>query len=285
MLSQEVLHKSQRDVCDAVSIDAVRTGQTWPNYTSPYYEVYFGSALEQARAELSAFFPVVEAKDRKAWSEYATAHLTEWTHAGHMTKYGNLNRLNESNYVPDMTKPSPDGFIPDEEWYEYWPMWLYSPPPAQYGAVNWNLITVPDYEAIIKAGRALPGEAVITKVRRSVSTGTAFTEEEHEAMHSKLKTGSSPDHPHSFIWTPVYEDPLDVNSKFVAVLATNFAWDFSLRNLLPDNVVGMIAVIKNNCNQTYTYEITGKVSNRVSNPLRAKNGSLTLACEGRLLHG
>jgi hypothetical protein len=78
-------------------------------------------------------------------------------------------------------------------------MWLYSPPPAQYGAVNWNLITVPDYEAIIVAMKALPGEVLITKVRKSVSTGTAFTEEEHKAMHSHLKTGSQTDHPHALI--------------------------------------------------------------------------------------
>lgn len=181
----------------------------------------------------------------------------DWARAGHVARYGNLSRLNEVGYLPDMRKPSSDGFIADDEWSEYWPMWLYSPPPAQYGAVNWNLITVPDYLAVVEAMRRLRGESVITKVRRSVSTGTAFTKEEHDAMHSQLGTGSSSDHPHAFIWTPLYQEMNNPQSKFVAILATGFAWDFSLRNLLPREVKGITVVISNTCNQTYTYRIAG----------------------------
>ncbi|CAB9507840.1 Guanylate cyclase [Seminavis robusta] len=256
--SQEILHATQRDVCENMAVDAIRTGQTWRNYTNPYYEMQFGSARNQAKTELSAFFPFVEKDGRDAWIEYAGEHLTEWTHAGHMTKYGNLDRLNEINYVPNMTKKGPDGFIPDDEYPEYWPMWLYSPPPAQYGAVNWNVLNVPDYNDMMTAIKVVRGEQIISKVRTSVSTGTAFTEEEHAAMHSKLKTGSSPHHPHCFIWTPVYEDPQDIYSKFVGFLATSFAWDFSLRNLLPGNVAGIVVIITSTCNQTYTYEIAGQ---------------------------
>ena len=259
MLQQKILYDSFRAVGDSISADALRTGSKWPYYTSPYYELYAGQALNQSRAEIAAFFTHVDSDGRDNWTEYATANYHEWSRAGHMYKYGNLDRLDEVNYVPDMLQKSPEGnWIPDNEWDEYWPMWLYSPPPAQYGAVNWNLINVPDYEQIVEAAKVLRGESIICRVRKSVSTGTAFTEEEHDKMHSQLGTGSSSDHPHTFLWTPLYEDPEDPESKFVAVIATGFAWDFSLRNLLPDKVQGLIAIITNDCNQTYTYDISGK---------------------------
>jgi hypothetical protein len=255
---QETMRDSFRAVTNAITADAIRTNATWPYYTNPYYEMYAGNALVQSNAEIAAYFCLVEAKDREEWGNYSADHLAEWAHAGHRIKYGNLNRLNESNFIPDMRKRNPEGiFIPDDEWYEYWPMWLYSPPPAQYGAVNWNLINVPDYEKLIVAMKALPGEALITKVRKSVSTGTAFTEEEHQAMHSRVKTGSQADFPHAFLWTPIYDGLNISQSNFVALVATGFAWDFSLRNLLPTSVEGVIAVISNNCNQTYTFEISG----------------------------
>ena len=56
----------------------------------------------------------------------------------------------------------------------------------RYAAVNWNLITTDDYLKIVDAAKQIRGEAVITLVRKSVSTGTAFSHEEHEAMHLSL---------------------------------------------------------------------------------------------------
>ena len=252
------MRDSFRGVANAITIDSLRTNATWPYYTTPYYELYAGRALAQSNAEIAAYFCVVQPEDREKWGNYSAEHLTEWAHAGHMIKYGNLDKLNETNFIADMRKRVPEvGFIPDDEWYEYWPMWLYSPPPVQYGAVNWNLINVRDYEDIIVAMKALPGESLINKVRKSVSTGTAFTEEEHNAMHSRVKTGSQADFPHAFMWTPIYDDINNPESNFVGVVGTGFAWDFSLRNLLPDSVEGVVAVLSNNCNQTYTFEISG----------------------------
>lgn len=72
-------------------------------------------------------------------------------------------------------------------------------------------------------------------------------------MHSK-ETGSQIDHPHSLVFHPIHRDPDNYESDIVAVTAAGFAWDASLRNLLPSNVNGIVAEILNNCNQSYTYE-------------------------------
>ena len=53
------------------------------------------------------------------------------------------------------------------------------------------------------------------------------------------------------------EDASDLQSPIVAVVSAGFAWDASLYNLLPEGVVGMRAVIQNNCGQRFTYEING----------------------------
>lgn len=258
---QQKLRDSFRQASDAYSVDAFRTHQTWPYYVTNYTESLFGLARTSSRIELVACFHVVAKEDRKNWANFATDNYQSWIKPAHIAKYGNLSRLNdnEDEYVPDMSKKGPDGvFIPDDEYPEYWPMWHYSPPPATYGATNFNLINVPDYLNMVNAMKVLKGESVINSVRKSVSTGTAYTHEEHEAMHSSIKTGSSPNHPHTFMWTPVYEDVNDVNSKLVGIIVAGFAWDFSLRNLLPSTVQGIIAVISNTCNQTYTYDIRGK---------------------------
>ena len=101
-------------------------------------ENILGSAVDQARAELSALFPVVDTDQREEWTDFATDRLKEWTHFGHRHRFGSLDMLtNESDYIPDMLTPErgADGvlrFVPDENiWEEYWPMWLYSPVPRR----------------------------------------------------------------------------------------------------------------------------------------------------------
>lgn len=258
VLQQMILRDTFEATASAISIDAKRSGITWPYYLTPFYELYAGQALNRSQAEVCALFTFVEGDGRDSWIEFSTENHLDWTRNGHMSKYGNLDRMNGSNYHEDIIRNTEDGWASDDIRSEYWTMWLYSPPPIQFASINWNVIAVPDFEIMVDAMKVLRGESVVTSVRPTISTGTAFTEEEHDRMHSQLETGSQADHPHSFLWTPIYEDPDDVNSKFVAFLAAGFAWDVSLRDLLPSNVEGVMAVVSNTCNQTYTYEISGR---------------------------
>jgi hypothetical protein len=55
----------------------------------------------------------------------------------------------------------------------------------------------------------------------------------------------------------VHQDSTDYESELVGVALMVIAWDQALLNLLPEGVRGIFAVLKNNCNQTHTYEIDG----------------------------
>ena len=115
---------------------------------------------------------------------------------------------------------------------------------------------MPDYENIINAVKTLKYDGLWTKVRPYVTVGLSMSEEAHDALHS-LRKGSRSDHPHSFVFRPVHERVDDYESKIVAVIGAAVAWDLPLRNLLPDTVTGISAVISNSCNQSYTYLLDG----------------------------
>ena len=95
------------------------------------------------------------------------------------------------------------------------------------------------------------------------SADLVFTKEEHAAMHSKLKD-STPEHPHNFAIHPVHEDPTDPQSKIVAVLTAGVALDAALLDLLPNGVEGIHCIIKNNMNQSFSYEIIGESLHQLS---------------------
>jgi hypothetical protein len=127
---------------------------------------------------------------------------------------------------------------------------------STYYAINWDLFTgLPDCADMFTAILELKNQSVVSPVRPYVDAGV-ITEAEHSAMHSS-RSNSDITFPHSFLMTPVHKIPNDSGSKIVAYVAGGFAWDFALRNLLPDNVEGIIVEIKNTCNQSGLYELIG----------------------------
>jgi hypothetical protein len=107
------------------------------------------------------------------------------------------------------------------------------------------------------------GNAVFALKNESVYTasfpyirGSSTTDEEHDAMHSS-RLNSDISYPHSLISTPIHEIPNDSESKIVARLSGSFAWDYTLRNLLPNNVNGVMVELRNSCNQTSLYSLVG----------------------------
>lgn len=125
---------------------------------------------------------------------------------------------------------------------------IQSPPPTSYGLLNWNIASYRRFDDIFKGVIKLKNESLVSPVGPYVAVPTALTQEEHDAMHSKL-IDSEAQNPHSFIYTPIHKVVGDYDSEIVAIIGTGNAWDAALLNLLPDNVRGITAVVRNDCNQ------------------------------------
>ncbi len=126
-----------------------------------------------------------------------------------------------------------------------------------YGMINWNLYSTPTDVAIVDTLMDLRNETLVSEVRPyRVSQGIAFTEEQHAMFHDKLP-GSNIEHPHSLFRIPVRQRVDEPQSPVIAVISAGVAWDSSMQDLLPHGVSGIIAVVKNDCNESFTYEVGG----------------------------
>jgi hypothetical protein len=66
--------------------------------------------------------------DAPAALEYVNNHYENWTMEGHLTRYGNLDRLKRENYHPYFTLRSPEGRILDtENRSDHYAIWQFSP--------------------------------------------------------------------------------------------------------------------------------------------------------------
>jgi hypothetical protein len=124
-----------------------------------------------------------------------------------------------------------------------------------YHSTNLDTFSAPYSFAVGKAVMELRNETLFTAVLPYAPSPSA-TDQEHDAMHSS-RLNSNANYPHSFLSTPIHEIPNDTDSKIVGNLGGLFAWDYALRNLLPNNVNGIIVEIRNTCNQSSTYALVG----------------------------
>lgn len=242
---------------NSLTAGAIETNATWPFYNMPSFELHAQDMLLQSRTEVVMIAHVVTHEQRPKYEAWATEHYEQMVNDAHMIRSGNLDRLSPVAYQPYITQLTAEGLILDINRTEYAPIWGYAPAPSAYALINGNVDSVPDYNDALNAIRALHTETIVTRVRPyATAVGIAFTKEEHDAMHSALPEGET-EHPHSIFFHPVHEKLNDPSSRLVATLIGGVAWDASFRDLLPEGVEGIHAVIRNTCNQSYTYQING----------------------------
>ena len=187
-----------------------------------------------------------------AFLDYTTEHYPDAVEAGHMIAYGNLDKLDQniSKYNRFIGRKVDGVFVPDIERPLYHARTTTSPPPRAFGPLgNWNVASIPSNGVLVDSLMQIGNETLFSIVKPF----QALPADEHVGLHTDDKV----DHPHSFVYHPVRAD-LFPDSDMVATITSAVAWDASMRNLLPDNVNGICCVIRNSCDQTYTYEIDGK---------------------------
>ena len=211
--------------------------------------------------EFMALWYKVTPETKDDFTNYTAKNYKQIVQEEHMVYNGNLDRLKQDEpdaFKPYVSQKFKDGtYQPDIDRDAYWVNnGHFSPPPISYTIVNWNHGHVPPVAAAVDATYALQYETVFTIVMAYRSIHLVLTAEEHAAYHSKLKD-STPEHPHVLANHPIHRDPTDENSEIVAMISSGVALDASLLDLLPEDVNGLHCVLKNNANQTFTYEING----------------------------
>lgn len=263
---QVALREGMLSLATTISLDAKKTNSTWPFVTVQDFEYYARHIRKQTRTEFVSYFTKVKGSQFEEFTAYANQHAKEWVEEGHMQQMGSLVRLQDPSgnhtYHPFISKLAFEQgkmkFVPEAPGQdEYIPIWQFSPSPVTYALVNWNGFSNPELYGMGKAQEILRTEAVFSPVRPYFSVPLTISEEEHQAYHSQLQE-SSHLNPHTFLGFPVLKDVGDPNSEIVAYLAAGQAWDVALLNLLPASVTGIYAVVKNTCNQSFTWEIRGQ---------------------------
>jgi hypothetical protein len=114
--------------CSFYSQSAYEANATWPLYALPNFEAHAGNMMKQTGVEILNMIHYIKDVDATASLEYANRNYERWFVESHLTRYGNLNRLNATNYHPFFTVINEEGRVPDPVQREQrYAIWEYSP--------------------------------------------------------------------------------------------------------------------------------------------------------------
>jgi hypothetical protein len=207
------------------------------------------------------------------WQDYANANQGWVEESRGIILGGEQTELQASDYMDGPINPiiwqrDPDHIPIPALGPPYAPIWQESPPPFSANFVNYNTFAEFALNRTFYVIRSVQ-ESIFSEVRPLGGlSGTAVSPQMHDSFHNNFVDSYDPtvptyDHPHSFLVQPVFRQLGDVHdsSDIVGAINAVVPWDRYLANLLPDGVNGITCVLRNTCEQVYSYELNG---NRVS---------------------
>jgi hypothetical protein len=219
---------------------ATESNQQYPFVTVDWFEVVGRQAREMSGIFDITWCPIVHLEEYDAFANYSNEHIGWYNDSialyldepGHNFTIDNFNLSDIDYSIVNPFPGMPVGPGP------FSPRWQGSPP-----SLDSYFINVDSYAF----GANATNEA-IEKFRRALMS---------EVLAPPPDLANSP--PYGALAHPVYDNLFDPKTaKIVGKVFSLFFWDANLVNLLPEGISGITAVLKNSCNQSFTYTVEGQ---------------------------
>ena len=239
---------------------------SFPFVSMPSFEVLGGQARELTKNDIIMWVPFVTEVQRDEWSNFSLAE-NQWYYESVMILQTGIDNVNDTythdaefrSFIweenPDVAE-APHGQPSDI----FAPLWESSPPPFSISSCNYNVLGDVEVNETIQ-DLMLFRDATVGKVSLSLDSVLEHYVDPEEAtkyVHDDFSTSDAIyEHPHSKHLQPVFLHLKDKESEIVGFVLSVVTWDHFMADLLHEDVSGVVAVLKNNCDQAYTYELHG----------------------------
>jgi hypothetical protein len=110
---QRQMRQSFVAFANLISSAAQQEKAKWPSFRIPNYEIHAGQFRLQSGAEFVGCSYFVASEDEEEYLTFVTQNYEDSIQEGHLTLYGNLDRLKPFGYTRNFTMLGPYGFKPD----------------------------------------------------------------------------------------------------------------------------------------------------------------------------
>ena len=278
------------------SLDQIAHGEPGlPFVVMPNFAVLAADTRVQAQAVIIVFSPLVrQGQERQAWETYAEANrnhiftkfINERTQIAlederYNQKGRPLDEIFSSLPTPqpaEGVKLLPDGFnprvhylngtaIPEDKGDWVMPLWDISPSVPIYNMMNYDAsrhfvgggavkAMYDHHAAILDLAIGNLTDAYDTSGRISMEYGLIQAMGQYRYEPETEYTQD----PLSAVVYPVFDNFDPFNRQVAGMLTTNIYWKLFFQNVLPEDARGIIVVLENTFEQTFTYRVDGLIA-------------------------
>jgi class 3 adenylate cyclase len=268
------------EAVDALSVTitshALETNSTFPNVSLPDFALRFGNARILSGSPYVEYLPLVTDETRIGYEEYyrknaalqyqreyekeVIARTFQDQHFGRTTNEASVSWAGESDVISNRGRggemvPAPPNTGP------YLPLAHISPVMPTFP--NCNVVSIPflgiGFMAAIHSGQAVIDLATNLDPAQNFDSAALLTIILSQTQYRYHVNEYLGDPTSSFAY-PVFDSFDVVNRKVVGVLGTMLYWRLYFQDVLPPGNRGIICVLENTKNQTFTYQIDDKVT-------------------------
>jgi class 3 adenylate cyclase len=285
----EAFHKNverQIEALDALSVaitsHAEASGEIFPNVTLPHFGVRFSNSRALSGSFRVTYSPYVTDETRKGWEAYAQTHASHVDDAFTLEAFLRERQNARFNFTPNRSG------LADIESYDIFSESIYSyiddklqpiSVPQGSGAYlpNWQFSPVPPVKILINSD-GLSDPTVAEAYRAVIATGQAVintadsviidTDKEQIGIFSYILQLSQyrsnideyeGDPTSEFVY-PVFDSFHVDQREVVGVLTSSLYWRLFFKDILPETTKGIVCVVENTRNQTFTYRIDNGIT-------------------------
>jgi class 3 adenylate cyclase len=249
----------------AVTATTIATNATWPFVTIPNYEAQVRHIADLASVDVIAFTPILETqKERNEWENlFVPQNINQWVHESianqqlyegyvdesmlsyEVKPFNNSTESNATNIYFTSITSNIGSRTASSSAGPYLPLWQIAPfvPGRSEVPINYDTNTDPTFN----------GNVIQILQQRRAALGSYIQE-----GYASYSIGS----PTSAFYYPVLMN-MPNNSTVGGALSTLFYWLQFFANILPSSGVGLIGVLGNSCNQTFTFRVDGAIATKV----------------------
>ena len=243
------------NLAETITASSIKNVQEFPFVRVPKFELLGSHVRSIDPNDVIIWAPLVAEQQREQWSNFSASE-NGWYNES-VTIYQSENDiptdLYENGEFRDDIWEGPD--LNDTSYMSaaapgpFAPLWHISPPTLSLTSINYNLLHVEHirglFSASIQANDFVMGEAKLDTegLPKTIVTSLDLWKENHHP------------HPHTVQVTPVFEN-LSNDSSIVGFILSSIDWEEFLAGAFTSDINGVVVVIRNNCNQSLSFEIS-----------------------------
>lgn len=252
------------NLAETITASAIKDVQEFPFVRVPKFELLGSHLRSIVSNDVTIWAPLVTETQREQWSSFSASEISWYNES--------LSILHDESLIS--TDQYVNGVFRDEIWEgpdlndtsyvaaavpgPFAPLWQISPPTLSLSSVNYNLLHEDHIRDILPA--FVQANDCIMGAAKTASEGLP----ESIVSSQDLEYGVHSDHPHTTQLTPVF-DHLETKSSIVGFILSTIHWDDFLAGVFTSDTNGIVAVIRNNCNQSMTFEVKNGEVRKVKN--------------------